>query len=126
MEPAGDPPAENTNVVVAQVAAPLSLIAPGMGLSEFHVRDGWRAGVAIAALKLGVEPIVVVGLARPLALPQFETQAIVMLASLPVAANVYLTARQFATLEATVAASLVISTALAAATTPMLIAMAAV
>jgi hypothetical protein len=48
-----------------------------------------------------------------------ETQAIVMLASLPVGANVYLMSRQFDTLGAPIAASLVISTALAAATTPL-------
>ena len=117
--------ADRTLELVAQVAAPLSLIALGMGLAEFRVRDGWQASVAIAAMKLGVQPLVVFALARLLALPQLETQAIVMLASLPVAANVYLMARQFATLEGTVAASLVISTALAAATTPLLIALAA-
>jgi predicted permease len=117
--------ADRTLELVAQVAAPLSLIALGMGLAEFRVRDGWRASVAITALKLGIQPLIVFALARLLALPQLETQAIVMLASLPVAANVYLMARQFATLEGTVAASLVISTALAAATTPLLIALAA-
>jgi hypothetical protein len=54
-----------------------------------------------------------------------ETQAIVMLASLPVGANVYLMSRQFDTLGAPIAASLVISTALAAATTPLTLALAA-
>ena len=61
-------------------------------------------------------------LARWLALPPLETQAIVMLASLPVGANVYLMSRQFNTLGGPVAASLVISTALSAVTTPMILA----
>jgi hypothetical protein len=64
-------------------------------------------------------------LARWLALPPLETQAIVLLASLPVGANVYLMSRQFNTLGDPVAASLVMSTALAAATTPMILALTA-
>ena len=54
-----------------------------------------------------------------------ETQAIVLLASLPVGANVYLMAREFGTLVGPVAASLVLSTALAALTTPVVLALTA-
>jgi malonate transporter len=46
-----------------------------------------------------------------------------MLAPLPIGANVYLMARQLGTQEGTIAASLVISTAVAAVTTPLLIAL---
>jgi predicted permease len=116
---------DRTLELIALAAAPLSLIVLGMGLSEFRVRDGWRASTALAALKLGLFPLVVLALARMLALPPLETQAIVMLASLPIGANVYLMARQFATQEGTVAAGLVISTALGAVTTPLLIALSA-
>ena len=116
---------DRTLELIALAAAPLSLIVLGMGLAEFRVRDGWRASTALAALKLGLFPLVVLALARLLALPALETQAIVMLASLPIGANVYLMARQFATQEGTVAAGLVISTALAAITTPLLIALTA-
>ena len=62
-------------------------------------------------------------LAWMLALPRLETDAIVMLASLPVGANVYLMSRQFNTLGGPVAASLVLSTALAAVTTPLILAL---
>jgi hypothetical protein len=60
-------------------------------------------------------------LARALGLPALETQVIVLLAALPVGANVYLMSRQFDTLGGPVAASLVISTVLAAVTTPLLL-----
>jgi hypothetical protein len=63
----------------------------------------------------------VYALALALVLPPRETQAIVMLASLPVGANVYLMARQFGALEGPVAASLVVTTLAAAATTPFLL-----
>ena len=46
-----------------------------------------------------------------------------MVAALPVGANVYLMARQFGTLEGPVAASLVLTTLMAAFTAPLVIAL---
>jgi malonate transporter and related proteins len=111
--------------LMSQAAVPLSLIALGMGLAEYKISEGWRISAVICALKLVAQPAIVYLLARLLALPAMETQAIVLLASLPVGANVYLMSRQFETLGGPVAASLVISTALAAATTPLILALTA-
>jgi predicted permease len=62
--------------------------------------------------------------ARPPArLPPLETRAVVLLASLPVGANVYLMAREFGALPGPVAASLVLSTVAAAVTTPIVLAL---
>lgn len=107
--------------MVGQAAAPLALIALGMGLAEYGVRDGWKISVAISAVKLIVQPLVVWGLARLLGLPPMETQVVVLLASIAVGANVYLMSRQFKTLEGPVAGSLVLSTGLAAFTTPLVL-----
>jgi predicted permease len=74
-------------------------------------------------VKLAIQPLVVYALARVLALPPLETQAIVLLAALPVGANVYLMAREFRVLGGPVAASLVLSTAIAAVTTPIVLAL---
>ena len=57
------------------------------------------------------------------ALPAEETMAVVLLAALPTGANVYLMARQFATLEGPIASALVLSTTLAALTTPLALAL---
>jgi len=114
---------DQTMELIGNAAVPLSLIALGMGLAEYRIREGWRISAAMSALKLVVQPAIVFALARALALPPLETQAIVMLASLPVGANVYLMSRQFDALGGPVAASLVISTALAAATTPLILAL---
>ncbi|MEO8756078.1 MAG: AEC family transporter [Casimicrobiaceae bacterium] len=108
--------------LMSTAAVPMSLIVLGMGLAEFGIREGWRPSLAIATLKLAVAPLVVYLIARGLALPLLETRAIVMLASLPVGANVYLMARQFGSLEGPVASSLVLTTLLAAVTTPLLLA----
>jgi predicted permease len=98
----------------------------GMGLAKYRISDRWRVSVAICVLKLLVRPVIVYVIARPLSLPPTETQAIVMLASLPVGANVYLMSRQFYTLGGPVAASLVLSTAMAAASTPLVLSLTAV
>jgi predicted permease len=109
--------------LVSQAAVPMSLIVLGMGLAEYGIRAEWRASVALTALKLAALPLLVYAVARALALPLRETQAVVMMASLPVGANVYLMARQFGSLEGPVASSLVLSTLLAAATTPLILAL---
>ena len=110
---------DQTLQMVSQAAVPLSLIALGMGLAEFGVRAGWRESAAIAVLKLLAQPLAVYALARMIALPPLETSAVVMLAALPVGANVYLMARQFDVLGSAVASSIVVTTALAAVTTPI-------
>ncbi|HUH93043.1 MAG TPA: AEC family transporter [Casimicrobiaceae bacterium] len=108
---------------MSDAAMPMSLIALGMGLAQYGVREGWQVSAAITALKLAAQPLAVWLIARALALPPLETQAIVLLAALPVGANVYLMSRQFDTLGGPVASSLVLSTALAAVTTPLALAL---
>ncbi|MEO6564417.1 MAG: AEC family transporter [Casimicrobiaceae bacterium] len=115
-------PVDQTLQLMGQAAVPMSLIVLGMGLAEYGVRDGWRPGVAIIAMKLMLLPLTVYVLGRAMDLPLRELRTIVVLASLPIAANVYLMARQFKAMEGPVAASLVWSTLLAAITTPFLLA----
>jgi hypothetical protein len=114
---------DQTLGMVSQAAVPLSLIALGMGLAEFGFRSEWRESAAITALKLVAQPAAVFALARILALPPLETAAVVLLAALPVGANVYLMSRQFGVLSAAVASSIVLTTALAAVTTPLALAL---
>jgi predicted permease len=107
--------------LLGDAALPLSLIALGMGLAEFGVREGWQQSAAISALKLVVHPLVVWGLAVLLGLPEMETKAVVLLASLSVGANVYLMSRQFQVMQGPVASSLLMSTALASLSTPLML-----
>jgi malonate transporter and related proteins len=107
---------------LGSVAGPLALLVLGLGISREGVRQGLAQGLAISGLKLLVQPLVVWGLALALGLPPLERHAIVLLGSLSVGVNVYLVATQFETLEGEVACSMVLSTALAAITTPLLLA----
>jgi malonate transporter len=101
----------------------MSLVALGMGLAEYGIRAGFGQSAMIAALKLVALPLCVWALARAFALPPQETMAVVLLSALPTGANVYLMARQFATLEGPIASALVLSTTLAALTTPLALAL---
>jgi malonate transporter len=105
--------------ILGDIATPLSLAVVGMGLAEYSIRDDWQQSAAITALKLVLQPAVVWLLALGLGLPPMETKAVVLLASCAVGANVYLMSMQFRSLQGAVASSLVLSTALAAITTPV-------
>ena len=105
--------------MLAQPAIPLSLVVLGMGLAQYGVRAGWQLAAGIALLKLVAQPLVVWVLAWALGLPPLETQVVVLLVALPVGINVYLMAREFRTLEGAVATAMLMTTALAAATTPI-------
>jgi len=109
--------------LLGQAAAPLALLALGMGLAEYGIRDSWRVSLTITAIKLLLQPLVVWTLARLLELPPMETQVAVLLASIAVGANVYLMSRHFRVLEGPVAGSLVLSTVFAALTTPLVLAL---
>jgi predicted permease len=109
--------------MLAEAAAPMSMIALGMALVEHGVRSGIEISAAITAIKLIVQPLVVWILAWILGLPKVETQAVVLLASLAIGINVYLMSHHFRALEGPTAGALVLSTSLAAVTTPLFLAL---
>jgi predicted permease len=115
---------DRTLELIATAALPLSLIALGMGLAEFGVREGWRISVAVSALKLIGQPLAVYVIARLIGLAPLDTAVVVLLAALPVGANVYLMARQFGVLNGPIASATVLTTALGALTTPIVLALA--
>lgn len=106
--------------MVSTAAAPMALIALGMGLAEFGVSADWRQPISIALLKLVAHPLAVWGIALLLGLPAMETRVVVLMSSIATGANVYLMARHFQSMESTTASSLILSTVLAACTSPLL------
>ena len=105
--------------LLVRCAVPLTLVALGMGLAQHNVRSGLAMSLTMAAIKLIVQPFAVWAIARLIGLPALETQVVVLLASIATGANVFLMSRQFKSLEGPVASCLVLSTALAAVTTPL-------
>jgi predicted permease len=105
-------------------AAPLVLLVLGMSLSNYPVREGWRPSLAIAMIKVVVQPLAVLLFARLLDLPPTETLAVVLTACMATGVNVYMMARQFGALQPVIASAMVLTTALAAITTPLFLAVA--
>jgi malonate transporter and related proteins len=114
-------PVNQALTLIGDATAPVVLFVLGVSLTKYTVSDAWRESLAICVLKLIVQPLVVYALAITLHLPAMETRVVVLLASISVGVNVYLMARQFNTLHTAVASSLVLSTLLAAFTTPLLL-----
>lgn len=110
---------ENTASMIGNSAAPMALIALGMGLAEFGIGGNWSQSLSVCVLKLVAHPFFAWLIAWSLHLPTLETQAIVLLSSIATGVNVYLMARQFRTMEGVMATSLLVSTLLSALTTPL-------
>ncbi|MDR0578385.1 MAG: AEC family transporter [Candidatus Accumulibacter sp.] len=109
--------------MLAEAASPMALIVLGMGLVRYGIRGGARISLAIASIKLVVQPLAVWALAWLIGLPKIETQAVVLLASMAMGANVYLMSCQFKVLEGPTASALVLTTLLASVTTPLILAL---
>lgn len=107
--------------LVSTATMPMALIALGMGLAEYGIKDGWQQSVAITTVKLIVQPLTVWGIAVLIGLPPLETRTVVLLASISIGINVYLMSRQFKAVEGPVASALVLSTVAAALTVPLLL-----
>ncbi len=112
---------DRTLTMVGQAAVPLSLIALGLGLAQYGVRNGWRESLGIVVIKAVAMPVVAWSLATLIGLPPLETRVITVLAAMPVGANVYLMAEQFKVMGGPVASSLVVSTLVASVTVPLVL-----
>lgn len=106
--------------MVSAMAAPFSLLALGMSLSRYNIRDGLRESYAICLLKLLLQPLVIALIAFVIGLPAFETQIVVLLGSMALGMNVYLMAQKFGVMQGASATSTLFSTALSTLTTPLL------
>ena len=104
------------------VAGPAALLALGLELAGFAIRRALASTLALCAIKLVVQPIVVWLLAIAIGLPTLELRAVVLVASMAVGVNVYLMAVRFQALQGEIASSIVLSNVLAAFTTPLLLA----
>lgn len=110
---------DRTLALVAEAAAPLALIALGMGLASYALKEGWRESVAVCVLKIVVQPLSVYLLARLIGLSELQVNVVTLLAACPTGANVYLMARQFRTMEAPIASSMVLSTVISSLAIPV-------
>ena len=102
---------------LADIASTLALFAMGMGLWRYGVRGNIRAGLLLSALKLLVQPALVLLLVRTIApMPASWARVAVLAAACPTGVNAYLVAARFKTGEALASNAITLSTALAVVT----------
>ncbi|WP_455819418.1 AEC family transporter [Pseudomonas cerasi] len=106
--------------MLGQIAVPLALVALGMSLASYRIKEGLAISYALSAIKLIVQPLVVWGLAWMIGLPPMESKVVVLLASMAVGVNVYLMSQQFNALTGPAATSMLLTTLFSAITTPIL------
>lgn len=106
--------------LLGQISTPLSLIALGMSLAAYRIKDGLSESYGICLLKLVVQPLVIWLLAWLIGLPPMESKVVVLMGSMAVGVNVYLMSQQFNALTGPAATSMLLSTVLAGVTTPLL------
>ena len=78
-----------------------------------------KSFVGIDTVKLVLQPLLVWIIAKMLGLGTLETNAVVLMASLPVAINIYLMAQDFKAEEGAASNSIFVSTFLSALTVPL-------
>ena len=103
---------------LAGTASTCALIALGAGLKRYRVLHDLPGASVIAGLKLGLHPFAVWVLAfHVFTMPAAYAGVAVLFAAMPVGINAYLLAARYRTEQGIVAASLMISTLMAAPTT---------
>lgn len=107
--------------MLGKIAVPLALVALGMSLAAYKIKEGLKESYAICVLKLIVQPLVIWGIAWMIGLPPLESKVVVLLGSMSVGINVYLMSQQFNALTGPAATSMLLSTIFSAVTTPLLL-----
>lgn len=111
--------AERSVKLISRSTTPMCLIVVGMGLAEHSFRAALAKGLSSTAAKLLVQPLTVWLIARAIGLGDLETQATVLMASLPIAINIYLMSQEFKAEEGGASNGIFISTFLSALTVPV-------
>jgi malonate transporter len=108
-------------LLLGQALGPIALLLVGVTLAFTTVGRHFKAALRIALVKCVVHPIVLATLGGALGLSGLPLAVMIVAASLPVGANVFLFAQRYAVAEDEVTASVAVSTALALVTMPLVI-----
>ena len=107
--------------LLGQALGPIALLLVGVTLAFTKVGHHFKAALRIALVKCVVHPLVLATLGWALGLSGLPLAVMIVAASLPVGANVFLFAQRYAVAEDEVTASVAVSTALALVTMPVAI-----
>ena len=101
---------------------PMSLLLVGLTLSTTAVGEHWRSGLALSAVKNLLHPLLVALAGWLLGLSGVPLAVMVVVASLPIGANVFLFSQRYQVAEDLITASVGLSTILALGTVALVLA----
>jgi predicted permease len=104
---------------LGQAFGPMALLLVGATLSSTPVGTHLRAALALTLVKTLMYPLAVWLIAKLLGLSGLSLAVIVVVAGLPIGANVFLFSQRYKVAQELVTASVVVSTALAMVTVPL-------
>ena len=103
---------------LGSAAVPCALVAMGIALRRYGIEAGWRLAAVITVLKLVVQPLIVLVLARYVfAMPRAWSGVAVLFAACPTGINAYLFAERYREGVAVTSSAIALSTVLALGTT---------
>ena len=108
--------------LLANAFGPLALLLVGVTLAATPVGRHWRGALALAAVKNIMHPALVIATGWMLGLHGVPLAVMVIAASLPIGANVFLFSQRYQVAEELVTASLAVSTVLALLTVSLVMA----
>ena len=116
--------ADEVLATLGQAVVPLCLVLIGVSLAHYAVRGALPGAIALAALKLVVEPLAVFAFARgALGLTGMPLAIVVMMAALPVGSNALIFAQRYRALEGETSTAIVVSTLAFVVTAPLWLAL---
>ena len=110
--------------LLGQAFTPVALVMVGITLALTPIGSHWRGALAQSLVKNVVHPALVAGLGLAFGLRGLPLTVMVVAASLPIGANVFLFSQRYKTTEELVTASMAVSTLLALATVSIVMSLA--
>ena len=116
--------ADEILATLGQAVVPLCLVLIGVSLALYGIKGAVQGAVALSLVKLIVQPLAVLALARfVLGLTGVPLAIVVLMAALPVGSNALIFAQRYQTLPGEVSTAIVLSTLAFVATAPLWIAL---
>ena len=105
---------------LGQAVVPLCLVLIGVSLAQYGVRGAVRGALVLSALKLIVQPLLVLAVARfGFGLAGMPLAIVVLMAALPVGSNALVFAQRYESLQGETSTAIVISTIAFVLTAPL-------
>ena len=105
---------------LGQAVVPLCLVLIGVSLAQFGVRGAVRGAVVLSVLKLLVQPLLVLAVARfGFGLAGVPLAIVVLMAALPIGSNALVFAQRYESLQGETSTAIVISTIAFVLTAPL-------